>query len=155
MPEGYRHAASIVVLKRAEEEGFEVLLLHKPRKRDAWQLPQGGMEEGENVQQTALRELQEEAGLTDVTVFGVSDRVYQYEFPASFKRFRGDALKGQHISFIFAMTSDNPQIKVDNKEINGHVWVRPRQLGFYIKRDIYLNHVRALVGEAIEQAKKL
>lgn len=153
MPEGYRHAASIVVLKKAED-GFELLLLHKPRKRDSWQLPQGGMEEGETVEQTALRELNEEAGLKDVKVIGASDRVYQYEFPASFKRFKGDKLKGQHISFIFATTGQNPQIKVDNNEITGHVWVRPRQLGFYIKRDVYLNHVRAVVHEAIERTKK-
>lgn len=153
MPEGYRHAASIVVLKKVED-GFEVLLLHKPRKRDAWQLPQGGMEEGETIEQTALRELNEEAGVQNVTVIGQSEKFYQYDFPSSFKRFRGDSLKGQHISFIFAIAPEQTQVMVDNKEINGHVWVRPKQLGFYMKRAVYLDLVRKLVAEAIEAAKK-
>lgn len=145
--------ASIVLLKPAEE-GFEVLLVHKPRKRDSWQLPQGGMEEGENVEQAALRELFEEAGVEGVTVIGQSQKVYQYDFPASFRRFKGDKLKGQHISFIFALAGENPQVKVDNKEINGHVWVRQKQLGFYIKRAVYLDLVRTLVSEAVEAAGK-
>lgn len=139
---------------REAEDGFEVLLLHKPRKRDSWQLPQGGMEEGETVREAALRELQEEAGITDVRVIGETERVYQYEFPASYKRFRGDSLKGQHIAFIFAVSPQRTQVLVDNEEINGHVWVRPKQLGFYIKRNAYLEIVRAIVQEAVEAAAK-
>lgn len=154
MPEGYRHAASVVLLKPAAEEGFEVLLVHKPRKRDAWQLPQGGMETGETVEQAALRELHEEAGVKDVRVIGQAQKVYQYDFPASFKRFRGDSLQGQHISFIFALAPVRTQVMVDNNEINGHVWVRPKQLGFYMKRAVYLNLVRQLVDEAVAAAKK-
>lgn len=153
MPEGYRHAASVILL-RPVEDGFEVLLVHKPRKRDAWQFPQGGMEEGESVRDTALRELGEETGVTDARVIGQSEKVYQYEFPASFRRFKGDKLKGQHVSFVFALAGKDPQVRVDNKEINGHVWVKPKELGFYIKRAVYLALARTLVAEALEAAGK-
>ena len=55
MPDTYRSAASILVLRNAKRGGVkhELLLVHKPRKKDAWQLPQGGMEEGETPEQGA------------------------------------------------------------------------------------------------------
>ncbi len=61
MPDVYRSAASLIVLRprRGGSGDPQMLLLHKPRKRDAWQLPQGGCEEGETIEQAALRELME------------------------------------------------------------------------------------------------
>lgn len=152
----YRHAASILVLRPVEvckpggvcETIHEILLLHKPRKRDAWQLPQGGMEEGESVEQAALRELQEEAGLTGCRVIGTSKRVYQYDFPASFRRFRPDNVKGQHIAFVFALAPKNASITVDGKEVDGYAWVDGEYLPKYITRRQYLEIVRGLYKEA-------
>ena len=105
MLDHYRPAASVLVLRPSGGQGmqYEILLLHKPRKNDAWQLPQGGVEEGESVTQAAIRELQEEAGLTECRLIGVSPRVYQYDFPASFRRFRPDDVCGQRIQYVFAL----------------------------------------------------
>ena len=52
MEDCYRQAASLLVLRPAAtaKAGYELLLLHKPRKRDVWQLPQGGKEEGETAE---------------------------------------------------------------------------------------------------------
>lgn len=36
--------------------------------RDRWTIPKGHVEEGENTRQTALREIAEETGLTDVVL---------------------------------------------------------------------------------------
>lgn len=36
--------------------------------RDRWTIPKGHVEEGENTRQTALREISEETGLTDVVL---------------------------------------------------------------------------------------
>ena len=106
----YRQAASVVLLRRSQAcapEGCsdvcEVLLLHKPRKRDDWQLPQGGVEEGEDAEKAALRELKEEADISGVTVLGKSREVYQYDFPPSYRRFRPDNVRGQRIAYVFAL----------------------------------------------------
>lgn len=142
MEEIYRDCASIAVLR----PGGQVLLLHKPRKKDSWQLPQGGVEEGENLEQTALRELKEEAGV-EATVVGKSDRIYQYDFPASYRRFRPDNVKGQKIQYAFATVPEEIQIMVDNGEIDAYAWVLPEELDSYIKRPEYLDLVRLLVQE--------
>jgi 8-oxo-dGTP pyrophosphatase MutT (NUDIX family) len=150
----YRSAASVVLLKPAGEAGvFQVLLLHKPRKKDSWQLPQGGCEGGETIREAALRELQEEAGLSDVTYLGASEHIYKYDFPASFRRFRPDHVCGQKIEFVHALAPEHAEVKVDANEIDRYVWVFPNQVHQYVKRREYLSLVNELVKEAVEKAK--
>lgn len=150
----YRICASVVLLRRKETgvEGvptaYEVLLLRKPRKRDAWQLPQGGAEAGETVEQAALRELHEEAGI-HARVIGRSAKVYQYEFPASYRRFRPDNVRGQRISFVFVTQDGSEPVQVDNKEITAHAWVSLEHVASYLKRKRYMSLVHALLIEAL------
>lgn len=149
MKEIYRSAASILVVRPSAEAPHQILLLHKPRKRDAWQLPQGGVEAGESIEQAAVRELKEEAGLEGVRILGPSKRFYQYDFPASFRRFRPDHVRGQKIEFVVALAPENPVITVDGTEIDGFVWVTPEQLPQYVKRKAYLTIVRDVYEEAL------
>ena len=148
MADVYRHAASVLLFRHADE-GVEVLLLHKPRKKDSWQLPQGGCEAGETSKEAALRELQEEAGLTGVTYLGESKEVYQYDFPQTFRRFRPDNVCGQRIEFVFALAKEGDDVKVDQKEIDQAVWVKPEQIKQYIKRREYLQLVQRLLPEGL------
>lgn len=141
----YRACASVVVL-RSVNDAVEVLLLHKPRKKDAWQLPQGGVEEGETTEEAALRELKEESGL-DARVVGKSTRVYQYDFPESYRRFRPDNVCGQRIEYVFAVPEEGSEVQVDDDEINDFVWAKQGTIGKYIKRREYLQVVERLVSE--------
>lgn len=157
MSDIYRACASIVVLRPTDvcaPDGctrlFQVLLLKKPRKKDAWQLPQGGVEEGESTEEAALRELKEEAGIT-AKILGVSDKVYQYDFPASFRRFRPDNVCGQRIEYVFALHEGGEPVQVDNKEIESSVWALPEEFPLYLKRKEYLQ----LATELVEEAAKL
>lgn len=127
--------------------------MHKPRKKDAWQLPQGGMEEGESAEQCAVRELEEEAGIAEVTIIGKSATVYQYDFPASYRRFRPDHICGQHIQFVFGVTSREAQVIVDGKEVNRYQWVLPTAMGSFLKRKEYLELAQHLYEEAVEAMK--
>jgi putative (di)nucleoside polyphosphate hydrolase len=133
---------------------FQVLLLHKPRKKDAWQLPQGGTEEGESIRDAALRELQEEAGISGVKYLGQSEHIYQYDFPASFRRFRPDHVCGQKIHFVFALADAGAAVTVDAKEIDRYVWVYPNQVSQYVKRKEYLKLANELIKEGIAAASQ-
>jgi putative (di)nucleoside polyphosphate hydrolase len=73
--ENYRQNVGIVVFNR---EG-KVLLARGPGR--TWQFPQGGLDEGENPWECALRELQEEVGVTRVEYLGEIDRLLRYDFP--------------------------------------------------------------------------
>jgi 8-oxo-dGTP pyrophosphatase MutT (NUDIX family) len=155
MQDTYRQCASVVLLRSSvgcSPDGcgnlYQVLLVHKPRQKDAWQLPQGGVEEGETVEEAALRELQEEAGVT-AKIIGESRQTYRYDFPASYRRFRPDHICGQLIRFVFAVPDGAQAVQVDGKEIDSFVWVDPEQLRQYLRRSKYLHLVQSLVQQAI------
>ena len=144
----YRQCAATIVLRKKDDGSYEVLLVHKPRKKDAWQIPQGGIEEGENLEEAATRELKEEAGI-DVEVIGAAAKQYQYDFPKSYRRFRPDNVCGQCVKFVFAVAEQSDIVEVDDEEIDGFVWEPLERLGLYIKRKEYLELVKALVQEGI------
>jgi putative (di)nucleoside polyphosphate hydrolase len=130
---------------------YELLLLKKPRKNDAWQLPQGGMEQGETMLEAALRELMEEAGVSVSRVLGESEREYCYDFPTSYRRFRPDDICGQKIHFVLALAEPGSHVRVDGKEIDAHVWIKPQDLHQFIDRKEYRELVEALYTEALEK----
>lgn len=47
----------------------------------AWQMPQGGVDPGETVEQTALRELQEEVGTNAAKVIRIAPEKIRYDLP--------------------------------------------------------------------------
>jgi putative (di)nucleoside polyphosphate hydrolase len=148
----YREAASILLLRPVTEgswDEFEVFLIHKPRKKDAWQLPQGGKEEGEISEQCAIRELKEEAGIVGVQILGVSDKVYTYDFPKSFRKFRPDNICGQTIAYLIGTVSRDVPVTVDNVEVDDFRWLSVEDIPAYVKRKEYL----ALIHELVEEAR--
>jgi 8-oxo-dGTP pyrophosphatase MutT (NUDIX family) len=63
-----------VVFRRDAENGIEILLIQDAK--DRWTIPKGHIEEGETAQQTAKREIGEEAGLTDTDVLGWLGKIH-------------------------------------------------------------------------------
>lgn len=147
MSDVYRSCASIAVFRK-KDDSFQMLLVHKPRKKDAWQLPQGGVEEGESVRDAAQRELQEEAGITP-TIVGSTNHVYQYDFPASYRRFRPDNVCGQKVEYFIGILDASEKVTVDNEEIDDFVWASRMQIATYIKRKAYRKLVTQLYDDGV------
>jgi len=149
----YREAASILLLRPVTEgdwSAFEIFLIHKPRKKDAWQLPQGGKNEGETDEQCAIRELKEETGIEGVKILGISDREYKYDFPKSYRRFRPDNICGQKIVYLIGTVPRDTPFCLDNVEVNDCKWVTQDEIPTYVKRKEYLSLINGLIDEARE-----
>lgn len=58
-----------------------------------WQMPQGGIDEGEDPQTAALRELYEETGMRHVSLLAEAPEWIKYDLP---ERLLGKALKGKY-----------------------------------------------------------
>lgn len=55
-----------IIFRRNKKGEVEILLIQD--SKDRWTIPKGHIEEGETAQETAVREVGEEAGLTDIEV---------------------------------------------------------------------------------------
>lgn len=62
------------IVFRHGKGGVEILLIQDAK--DRWTIPKGHIEEGETAQQTAKREIGEEAGLKDVDVLGWLGKIH-------------------------------------------------------------------------------
>lgn len=63
-----------VVYRRDDNGDVEILLIQD--SKDRWTIPKGHIEEGETAQQTAKREIGEEAGLKNVEVLGWLGKIH-------------------------------------------------------------------------------
>jgi 8-oxo-dGTP pyrophosphatase MutT (NUDIX family) len=63
-----------IVFRHGKEGGVEILLIQDAK--DRWTIPKGHIEEGETAQQTAKREIGEEAGLKQVDILGWLGKIH-------------------------------------------------------------------------------
>ncbi len=63
-----------IVFRRDDGNQVEILLIQDAK--DRWTIPKGHIEEGETAQQTAKREIGEEAGLKNVEVLGWLGKIH-------------------------------------------------------------------------------
>lgn len=63
-----------IVFRRDKDSIVEILLIQDGK--DRWTIPKGHIEEGETAQQTAQREIGEEAGLTETDVLGWLGKIH-------------------------------------------------------------------------------
>lgn len=65
-----------IVFRRGGTSGKDVEILLIQDAKDRWTIPKGHIEEGETAQQTAKREIGEEAGLKNVEVLGWLGKIH-------------------------------------------------------------------------------
>ncbi len=81
----YRRNVAIVVIN---DEG-QLLACHRNDSTGIWQIPQGGVDEGESDEQAMFRELEEEIGTQEVHLIGQLKALIQYDWPDELIKRRG------------------------------------------------------------------
>jgi putative (di)nucleoside polyphosphate hydrolase len=112
---------------------------------DAWQMPQGGIDDGENPSDAVWRELLEEVGTDRAEIIAESQDWLQYDLPPDLqKKLWGGKYLGQRQKwFAMRFTGVDADIKIDadaKPEFVTWQWTRPNQLLDLIvpfKRDVY------------------
>ncbi len=128
------------------------------KEGDAWQMPQGGIDDGEELVPAAMRELHEETGLTTehVTVLAQSREEHFYDLPPELLgKLWGGQYRGQRQAWLLlrfnGQDSDVVLDAHDPAEFCEWKWVDPEQLPDLIvpfKRRVYrqvVEEFRALI----------
>jgi len=141
----YRPCAGIM-LRNAE--GFIFVGQRLDSTSEAWQMPQGGIDPGEDPLTAALRELGEEAGIAPhlVEMVAQSEKQHHYDLPAEMigKIWRGKYRgQSQHwFLFHFLGADTDIDITTEHQEFRAWRWARPDELVDLIvpfKRELYEN----------------
>jgi len=112
----------------------------------AWQMPQGGIDKGEDSRKAALRELQEETGIgpEHLTVLSETENWLAYDFPAGIAGQRWDGkYRGQEQKwYLMRLEAAQDVIDLDFKDREFSAWrwmAAPAVLQAIVpfKRDIY------------------
>ncbi|MBW4330831.1 RNA pyrophosphohydrolase [Stakelama sp. CBK3Z-3] len=113
---------------------------------EAWQMPQGGIDSGEEPRATALRELQEETGIAPdkVEFLAEADEELYYDLPDDLVgKIWGGKYRGQRqrwFLFRFTGTDDDVNIRTAHPEFRAWRWAPPQEVPEAIvtfKRDLY------------------
>ena len=113
--EGYRPNVAIVILNDNDK-----VLWEKRVAEDAWQFPQGGINEGESIEEAMYRELMEEVGLgpDHVKILGKTKDWLRYEVPKQWVRRDGASrYKGQkQIWFLLKFVGNDSDVLLTNSD---------------------------------------
>ena len=141
--------------------GVGIIVLNKQNKifvgkrkdnpGDKWQMPQGGVDKGEDYITAMRRELREETSIQNIEIIKEIEKIYQYELPENLVgiiwkgKYRGQKQKW----FITRFLGEEKEINLNTKnpEFIDWKWIEPKFLPEVIvnfKKDLYLNLLKEI-----------
>lgn len=108
----YRPNVSAVILSSKYPEKCEFFIAHRSDIKDAWQFPQGGIDNGETPKEALIRELQEEIGYNDIEIIAEFPEWISYEFPNVISK-KMYPFKGQRQKYFLVRLKEDTRINLN------------------------------------------
>ena len=145
----YRAAAGVMLLNR---EGKVFVAQRLDSTLEAWQMPQGGLDEGEDAEGGALRELEEETGITPdlVEIIARCPVELTYDLPDDLvgKMWKGRYRGQRQAWFLCRFTGRDEDVNIEtaHPEFRAWKWAEPADLPAMIvpfKKALYEDVLKA------------
>ncbi len=137
----YRACVGIMLLNN---DGLVLVARRIDQRAEAWQMPQGGVEDDETPRQAALRELEEEIGTDRAEIIAESEAWIPYDLPRDLAdrvwqgRFRGQTQKWFAMRFLGA--DEDVNLATAEPEFDAWKWtpmVTLTDVAVHFKRENY------------------
>lgn len=119
----YRNNVAIIII----HEGKILFCRRKSSyyEREAWQLPQGGVETGEDLEHAVHREIQEETGMTGAKILGRTKDYLYYKWPDGLSRAKpeNNYIGQKQIYFVVEVQNSSLSQISDSEEFDAFEWV--------------------------------
>lgn len=114
-PKRYRPNVAAVVVSAKYPFQCELFIASRSDIADAWQFPQGGIDEGETPREALFRELEEEIGTNEVEIIGEYPEWLQYDFPQKIAQ-KMYPFDGQSQKYFLVKLKKDAKINLATKE---------------------------------------
>jgi len=147
----FRNGVGIVLLNK-ENKVFVAKRIDNPK--NFWQMPQGGVDKGEDFLTAALRELEEETNIKNVNLIKEIEGITTYELPDHLLgiiwkgRYKGQKQKW----FLMKFVGDDKEIDINTKnpEFLDWKWIDLEQI-----TEVVVNFKLHVYKELKEKVKKI
>jgi len=129
----YRPNVAAIVLSPKYPEKVEILIA-KRTDVDAWQFPQGGIDEGESPKEALFRELKEEIGTDEVEIIAEMPEWLSYDFPKTIAK-KMYPYDGQNQKYFLVKLKKGAKINLntDHPEFVDYKFVPLEEVFNYVK----------------------
>ena len=119
-PSDYRAGVGIVLVN---SHGLVFSGRRRDNRDNPWQMPQGGLQDGETPRQAVFREVREELGIDAVTIIEFRPDWLCYDYPAPDASSRAATYRGQrHLWYLLRFDGADADIEIGGAEGEFSAW---------------------------------
>ncbi len=107
----YRPNVAMIIVSNNYPQKKEIFIAQRNDLSDIWQFPQGGIDDGEEVQEALFRELKEEIGTKKVKIIAEYPKWISYDFPAKIAK-KMKPYKGQRQRYFLVKLKKSAKIDI-------------------------------------------
>lgn len=110
----YRPNVAMIIVSNEYPQKKEIFIAQRNDLTDIWQFPQGGIDEGEEVQEALFREMKEEIGTNKAKIIAEYPEWISYDFPDKIAR-KMKPYTGQIQRYFLVKLKKSAVLNIDTK----------------------------------------
>ncbi|WP_297434117.1 RNA pyrophosphohydrolase [Sulfurimonas sp.] len=151
--EKYRPNVAMILVSHNYPQKKEIFIAQRNDLTDIWQFPQGGIDEGEEVEDALFREMEEEIGTNAAEIVAAYPEWISYDFPPKILK-KMKPYKGQIQKYYLVKLSKDAKIDIHTKhpEFSDYKFVTVDDvlnLTAYFKKPVYEKVIKYFVKEGL------